>query len=110
MSLVVTVPAFLLAAWAFLAFARDRAPDRIQLIGTGVATAAVVLFTILLLGTDGGSSATFIGYTATALVLPAAAWVVAGWEPTRYGSLIIGVAALILPVLALRMGQVWVAS
>ena len=45
-----------------------------------------------------------------ALLLPPAAWILARMEPTRYGSLIVGVAALIMPVLVLRMGQVWGAS
>ena len=111
MLLIAIIPALLLSAWGLLAAALNRAPDRAQLIGTVVATLGVLVYLVLLVsGTDGGSSATFVGYTLTALLLPAGAWVLARLEPTRYGSLIVGIGALIMPVLALRMWQVWVVS
>ncbi len=100
-----------LAAWALLMSALDRPPGRVQFIGTIVVTAAMVVFTIAKASSGGGHwNALFVGYTMTALLLPAAAWIVARLEPTRYGSMIVGFAALVIPVLALRMGQVWVAS
>lgn len=108
---IATAPALALAAWALLMSALDRPPGRVQFVGTVVVTLAVVVFTIAK-GTSGGGhwNALFIGYTLTALLLPPAAWIVARLEPTRYGSMIVGFAALVVPVLALRMGQVWVAS
>jgi hypothetical protein len=109
--LIAIVPALLLSAWGFLAAALNRPPDRAHTIGTVLATLGVLVYLVVLVtGTEGGSSATFIGYAATALLLPAGAWSLARLEPTRYGSLIVGFGALILPVLALRMWQVWVAS
>ncbi len=108
---IASVPALALAAWALLMSALDRPPGRVQFIGTIVVTAAMVVFTIAKASSGGGHwNALFVGYTMTALLLPAAAWIVARLEPTRYGSMIVGFAALVIPVLALRMGQVWVAS
>jgi phosphatidylserine synthase len=109
--LIAIIPALLLSAWGLLAAALNRAPDRAQLIGTMLATLGVLVYLVVLVATtDGESSATFIGYTATAALLPAASWSLARLEPTRYGSLIVGIGAIIMPVLALRMWQVWVVS
>jgi hypothetical protein len=108
---IATAPALALAAWALLMAGLGRPPHRLQLIGTAVVTVAVLVFTIAKVSGVGGHwNALFVGYTLTALLLPPAAWIVARLEPTRYGSMIIGFAALVVPVLALRMGQVWVAS
>ncbi|HZM80809.1 MAG TPA: hypothetical protein VFC19_34235 [Candidatus Limnocylindrales bacterium] len=106
-----TVLALLLSAWALLAAALGRPPDRVQLVGTGIVTLSVVVLVVSVIPRwDPADPVTFIGYTVTALLLPPAAWILARLEPTRYGSLIVGVAALIMPVLILRMGQVWAAS
>jgi hypothetical protein len=106
-----TVLSLLLSAWALLLAALGRKPDRVQLVGTGLVTLSVVVLIVSVIPRwDPGDPVTFIGYGVTALLLPPAAWILARLEPTRYGSLIVGVAALIMPVLILRMGQVWVAS
>lgn len=111
LSTAATVAALLLSAWALLAAALGRPPDRVQLVGTGLVTLSVVVLVVSVIPRwNPGEPVTFIGYTVTALLLPPAAWVLARLEPTRYGSLIVGVAALIMPVLILRMGQVWAAS
>jgi hypothetical protein len=68
-----TAPALALAAWALLMAALGRPPDRVQFIGTVVVTVAVVVFTIVKVSSGGGHwNALFIGYTLTALLLPAA--------------------------------------
>jgi hypothetical protein len=106
-----TAPALALAAWALLMAALGRPPGRVQFIGTIIVTVAVLVFTVVKVSGGGGHwNALFFGYTLTAVLLPSAAWIVAKMEPTRYGSMIVGFAALVVPVLALRMGQVWVAS
>lgn len=108
---IASAPALALAAWALVLAALGRPPERVQLIGTVILTAAVVVFAIAKVSGGGGHwNALFVGYTLTALLLPPAAWAVAKLEPTRYGSMIVGFSALVVPVLALRMGQVWVAS
>jgi hypothetical protein len=55
----------------------------------------------------GGDMVTLIGYLLTAVLLPPAGLVLARMEPTRWGSLLIGAAAFIVPVLILRLGQIW---
>lgn len=108
LSTVATVVALLLAAWALLRSAMNRPPDVAQLIGTIVVTASVLALIVqALLDWEPREPVTYLGYATTALLLPPAAWILAKLEPTRYGSLIVGVAALIIPVLVLRMGQVW---
>jgi hypothetical protein len=102
------VIAFALAAWALLCAAINRPPDRVQFYGTILATLSVLALLVqALFRWDPQDPFVFVGYTLTALLLPVAAWALARMEPTRYGSLIVGVAALIQPVLVLRMGQVW---
>lgn len=106
-----TIIALALAGWALLCAAINRPPDRIQLVGTVLATLSIVaLLVSSVVRWDPQDPITFAGYLMTALLLPPAAWLLARMEPTRYGSLIVGVAALILPVLVLRLGQTWGAS
>ncbi|MEV4414942.1 hypothetical protein [Catellatospora sp. NPDC049609] len=112
LSTVTTVVALLLAAVALLAAALNRAPDRVQFIGTiVVSVAAVALVGAAVVSWIGGHTprevTTFLGYALTMVLLPAGAWIVGRMEPTRFGSLIVGVAALIVPVLVLRIGQVF---
>ncbi|HEX6683071.1 MAG TPA: hypothetical protein VF062_09765 [Candidatus Limnocylindrales bacterium] len=108
LSTVATILALLLSAWALVAAALGRKPDRAQLIGTALVTlTVVVLIAQAIPRWAPADPVTFIGYSLTAVLLPPAAWALARLEPTRYGSLIVGIAALIMPVLVLRMGQVW---
>ncbi|MBV1848803.1 hypothetical protein [Catellatospora tritici] len=107
-----TVVSLLLAVIALIASARDRAPDQVQFAGTVVVNVVAVLLLAAAVvtwvgGTGPREVATFVGYGLTLALLPAGAWIVGKMEPTRFGSLIVGVAALIMPVLVLRMGQVW---
>src|SRR4051812_46262740 len=111
-STVTIIVALLLAAWALLFSALDRAPDRVQFIGAMITTGAVVLLVASAIGSwvrgeAPGEPVVFLGYALTAVLLPYGGWVVGKMEPTRWGSLIVGVAALIVPVLVVRMGQVW---
>jgi hypothetical protein len=100
-----------LAVWYLVRAAMDRAPDRIDLVATGVQGALVaVLVVVALIGLfDGGRPAeteTFAGYLITTLCFPPTAWVLARMEPTRWGNLILGVACLVMPVLVLRLQQI----
>lgn len=112
LSTATIVVALILAGWALLAAALGRAPDRIQFVGTILLTVvALLLLTGAVVNWVNGDrpreAATFVGYALTIALLPTGAWIVGRLEPTRFGSLIIGVAALIVPVLVVRMGQVW---
>lgn len=105
------VAALLLAAWYLVRAALDRAPNRADLIAVAVLGALVtVLVVVAVAGLFDGSrpadTATFAGYLFTTVAFaPAAAWL-AVMEPTRWGSLILGVGCLVLPVLVLRLQQI----
>ncbi|BCY14740.1 hypothetical protein [Actinoplanes sp. L3-i22] len=111
LSVATIVVALLLAAWYFLRSALDRAPSRLDLLGMVAFSALVaVLVVTAAVGLIGGprpsDTATFGGYLVTTICFaPAAVWL-AKLEPTRWGSLILGVGAIVLPVLVLRLQQI----
>jgi hypothetical protein len=103
------------AVWAFVECARTRAPGQALYTALTVVwvlvTAESVVATVRLIGGSGPSSSnetiTFIGYLLTTVLLPIAGIILARMEPTRWGSALIGAAAVVVPVLVLRMVQVW---
>jgi hypothetical protein len=103
------------AIWAFLLCARNELPSRTLYVGLAVVAALVAvqvgIATVTLIGgggpAEGNRIVTFVGYMLTALLLPPAGAVLARMEPTRWGSGLIGAAMVIVPVLILRMQQVW---
>ncbi|AEV88392.1 hypothetical protein ACWT_7382 [Actinoplanes sp. SE50] len=111
LSVATIVVALLLAAWYFLRSALDRAPSRLDLLAmTGFSALVAVLVVVAVIGLFDGSrpadTTTFAGYLVTTICFaPAATWL-AKLEPTRWGSLILGVGAVILPVLVLRLQQI----
>jgi hypothetical protein len=104
-----------LAGWAFFACWREQAPTRALFNGLAAVGALValqvVIATVRLIAGSGPSGGqhivTFVGYMLTTLLLLPAGAVLARMEPTRWGSGLIGAAAVIVPVLLLRMQQVW---
>jgi hypothetical protein len=115
LEVVTYVVSLALAAWAFLEFFRQRAPHWALFAGVWVVEALVVVQVVVLIvrlaggqgPADGGEQVTLIGYLLTAVLLPPAGVVLARMEPTRWGSLLLGAAALVVPVLILRLGQIW---
>jgi hypothetical protein len=104
-----------LAAWAFAEFFRHREPARPLFAGLGVIEVLVLIqVAALAIGlaqgkgpSTGADQVTLVGYLLTAALLPPAGAVLARMEPTRWGSLLIGTAAVVVPVLILRLGQIW---
>jgi hypothetical protein len=108
----VIVVALVLAVWAFVLVALNRPPS------LPLFFAAVLLELLLLVFAIGGivqmigTSHTFarwefVGYLLALLLVPVAAvgW---GWgEKTRSGTAVIAVGFLVVPVLVLRVQQVW---
>jgi len=105
----------LLSVWAFVECARLRPPGQALFAGMAVTwvlvTAQAVIATVRLIGgagpATGGETVTFVGYMLTAVLLPIAGIILARMEPTRWGSALIGAAAIVVPVLVVRMLQVW---
>ncbi|RBM13078.1 hypothetical protein DI005_32160 [Prauserella sp. PE36] len=111
-AIAVALCSLAVAAWAFVLAARNKAPARPLLTGLavleGLLLAQVAISVVLLIGGDRpGSMVTFIAYlVGSLLVLPVGAvWALA--ERTRSSTVILGVACVTVPVLILRMSEVW---
>lgn len=108
----VIVASLLVAAWALVTAARNRLVTYIHLAALAVVELLVLAQVVVAIGRLVGgerpvSMVTFIGYLiGAALILPAAG-ALAVVERTRWGTVIVGVAALLLPVLVVRLQQVW---
>lgn len=110
--IVIIVVALLVAAWCFVAVARDRWIDLTHLIGLAVVELAVLVQTVIaVLRLAGGDRpvelATFVGYLITAALLLPLAMVLSFMERTRWGAVIAGAAAVVVAVLMLRLQQTW---
>jgi cell shape-determining protein MreD len=106
------IVALLVAAWCFVAAARQRWIDMSHLVGLAVVelamlAQAVVALVHLASGERPVELATFIGYLATSVLLLPLAAVLSFMERTRWGSVVAGSAALVSVVLVLRLRQVW---
>src|SRR5262245_44306589 len=100
------------AAWCFVAVARDRFLDRSHLILLGALEVLILVMTVVVAVRLAGGEhpvelTTFVGYLLTTVLLVPAAVGLALMEPTKWGSVIAGSSALIVAVLTLRLLQVW---
>jgi hypothetical protein len=112
LEIAVIVVSLAFAAWSLVAIVRDRPPDRAQFAGVALVellVVAVVAFAVvrLAVGDRPGEMITFVGYLLTAVLLPPATGILARLEPTRWGSAILFAGFLTMPVLILRMQQLW---
>jgi hypothetical protein len=106
------IVSLLAAAWALVAALRGRAPHASHFISLAVVQLAVVALTVAaVVAVAGGDRpyepGTFWGYIVTVLCLPPLAAVLARLEPTRWGSAIVAVVCLVVPVLVVRLQQTW---
>ncbi len=111
-AVTVAICATLVAAWSFVQSARRKLPDTPLLVGLGVVEllllAQLVLGVVLLIGGGRpGSLATYLAYLIGCLVvLPLGTfWALA--ERTRSSTAILGIACLAIPVMVLRLNEVW---
>jgi hypothetical protein len=107
-----TIAALVGAAWALGLVVLDKAPGTVTLVLLGVLEVGLVVQCVVgvveLVGTDRQvSGGTFVGYLVGSLViLPAAAfWALA--ERTRWGTTVLIVGCLVVPVMIVRMNQIW---
>ncbi|WP_229071327.1 hypothetical protein [Actinoplanes sp. DH11] len=111
LSVATIVVALVLAVWYFARTALDRAPSRTDLLATvGLGVLVTVLVVVAVAGLFDGSrpadTTTFVGYLITTAGFAPAALILARMEPTRWGNLILGIGAVVLPVLVLRLQQI----
>lgn len=115
LSTATIVVSLLLAGWCAVGALRDRPPSRGQLVGTVLVELVVLALAVTALismarGARPADPVTFVGYLITFVSLPPTGWILARMEPTRWGTVTLGVAILIMPVLVLRLQQVWQVS
>jgi hypothetical protein len=109
---VVTVAALVLAAGAALTAVLDRPAGRLHeagaaLVEAGLLALAVVAIVNIAGGDRPAEPGTFAGYLITTLAVLPTAVVLARMEPTRWGAAILAGGALVVPVLILRLQQVY---
>ncbi|MFY1695532.1 MULTISPECIES: hypothetical protein [unclassified Solwaraspora] len=114
LAIVVIVGALLVAGWALLCAALDRPPGLVQYGGLAAVEVALLALTVVAVvavvgGHRPGDPPVFAGYLITTLCLPPMAGVLGRMEPTRWGSLTVGVFCLVIPVLVVRLQQTWTA-
>jgi hypothetical protein len=108
----VIVAGLLAAAWCLVTTLRRRAIGLAELAAMAVVEALViaqVAVSVWHLATGGRPRElpTFIGYLAAILIVLPIAGLLARLEPTRWGSLVATVGCLVVPVLIVRLNQVW---
>jgi hypothetical protein len=111
LSTATIVVALLLGVWCLIRCALDRAPSNIELwamLGLSALVAVLVMVAVigLIAGDRPSDPTTFIGYLITTIAFAPVGFYLARLEPTRWGTLILGVACLVLPVLVLRLQQI----
>ncbi len=112
LALAVMVGSLGLGAWCLASGVRDRYLNQTQYTGLLVLSGVIVLQSLvaairLFAGEHPVDYYTFIGYLLTTVLLLPAGISLARMEPTRWGSIIAGGAALTVAVLTLRSLQVW---
>lgn len=110
-SIVLIASSLAVAAWGGLTCALDRTAGRTHLVGGVVVELAalvqLVVGVVALAGGEPGEKLTFLGYLIGCVLLPPAAGLLALVERSRWGSAVVAAGGLILPVLVVRLQQVW---
>jgi hypothetical protein len=108
----IIVSSLVVAAFSGLTALLDRPPGLPHLLGLAIVEAALLVQAVvamgkLFTGDRPEGMATFIGYLLTAVLIPPLAGLLGWAERTRWGSAIIAAAFLVVPVMVLRLQQVW---
>jgi uncharacterized membrane protein len=111
-AIAIMVVALVLALWAFGFVLADRPPGVPLLAGAAVLEALLVGFLIggivQMLGSHRQfARAEFVLYLVASVVIPPAAVAWAWGERSRAGTAVLAVGFLIMPVMVLRVQQVW---
>jgi hypothetical protein len=104
--------ALALAAWCLVTTVRNRTLTTAHWAGLGLVQTLVVAEVVtavvaLARGHHPADYVTFVGYLAAIFLILPLAGLLARLEPTRWGTLIAGVGAVVIPVLVVRINQLW---
>ena len=102
-----------LGAWALLWAARDVLLPKLHLQALFLLQGALVLQAVVALvrmGDWGGSKGELLGYLAVSALLVPGGLVLAVEERSRYGTLVLAAACLVVAVVEVRLLQVWAAG
>jgi hypothetical protein len=107
-----TIVSLLVAVWCLVSTLRNRPIDVSHLVGLAIVQVLVIAEIVAGISHLAGGQrphelVTFIGYLIAIFLIPPLAAVLARMEPTRWGSLIALVGCLVVPVLILRINQIW---
>jgi hypothetical protein len=111
----IIVASLLMAGWALVTALRDRPPTIAHLVGLAILELVLIVQEAIAMqrlvdGDRPAETPVFIGYLVASLViLPLGGWL-AWLERTRWGSAIIAFAAVVIPVLVLRLQHLWEGS
>jgi hypothetical protein len=111
LSTATIVAALVLGIWYLIRCALNRPPSNADLwamLGLSALVAVLVVVAVvgLFVGERPSDWSTFVGYLITTIAFAPVGFYLARLEPTRWGTLILGVACLVLPVLVLRLQQI----
>jgi hypothetical protein len=107
---VVFVLSLALGGWALVWAAMDRLLPKVHLQGLFLLQAVLVAQAVVALvrmGDWGGSNGELSGYLAVSALLVPGGLVLAVEERSRYGTLILAVACLVVAVVEVRLLSVW---
>jgi hypothetical protein len=115
LQLVLSVLCALVAVWLLVLIVRDRLPGDVTFYGLAVLetglVAQLVLGLMRVFGAHGHVSVpTYVGYLVGALVILPIGFLWSAGERTRSGTGVLLVAVVILPVLFLRLQDIWEAG
>jgi hypothetical protein len=101
-----------LAAWALVYVALNRLPGRRLLVGVAVLEVLLVGFLVwglveMVRDPHSYAHAEFVMYLLACVVIPPAATVWGLGERSRFGTAVLALAFLLMPVMLLRVHQVW---
>jgi hypothetical protein len=106
----IAVLAVVLGGWALLMAALDRLPPKLHLQVLFLLQAALVLQAVVAvveMGEWGGSKGELTGYLVVSAVLVPGGLVLAVEERSRWGTLVLAVACLVVAVVQVRLLAVW---
>ena len=112
LQIVLSAVCLVVAVWLVVLIVRDRQPDdylyaALGLLEVGLA-AQLVIGLVMVAGDHGGVNvAAYVGYLVGALVILPVAFVWSVGERTRSGTGVLLVAVIVVPVLFLRLHQLW---